>query len=65
MAPYQINRETDKLLDNNSDRNNINFVDYTTQQGLIRLKEKFLIMAQYKISIRWNKNGLKYIAIHY
>ena len=60
-----FDRETDKILDNNSDKNNVNFVDYTIQQGLIRLKEKFLIMGKYKISIRWNKSGLKYIAIHY
>ena len=64
-----FDRKRDILLDNNcennSDKNNINFVDYTVKHGLIRLKEKFVIIETYKMSIRWDKQGLKYIAIHY
>ena len=62
---FEFDAKKEKLYHDGLDKDNVKFVSYTKENGMIRLNEKFLIVDRYKLSVRWNKSGLKYIAFHY
>lgn len=61
---FDKNKNSNIIYHNNFVKNVTNFVDYNKSHGLITLKEYYFIIENCKITLRWDKSGLKNIGIH-